>query len=96
MTNAYKADITLNEKDSMQDLLNLEKQLVKTYAFALTEGVSKGFRSTVKQCLNEAEQTQFKVFLLMTELGYAKVESADEQTLSSKKADFSKIKSQLA
>ena len=25
----YKADITLNEKDSLQDMLNLEKSLVK-------------------------------------------------------------------
>ena len=25
----YKADITLNEKDSLQDMLNVEKNLVK-------------------------------------------------------------------
>ena len=41
----YKADITLNEKDSLQDMLNLEKSLVKIYSTAMTEGASKGFRT---------------------------------------------------
>ena len=31
----YKADITLNEKDSLQDMLNLEKALVKIYSTAI-------------------------------------------------------------
>ena len=37
---SYKAEVTLNEKDSILDLLALEKSLVKIYATALTEGVS--------------------------------------------------------
>ena len=44
---SYKADITLNEKDSLQDMLNLEKSLVKIYSTAMTEGVSKGFRTLI-------------------------------------------------
>ena len=96
MTNEYKADITLNEKDSLQDLLNLEKEVVKTYFTAMTEGASKGFRTLVKAHWNESAETQMDVFLLMTELGYAKVESAPEDTLSQEKNKFCKVKSQLA
>ncbi|MBQ9756477.1 MAG: spore coat protein, partial [Clostridia bacterium] len=33
----YKADITLNEKDSLQDMLTLEKSVVKLYSTAITE-----------------------------------------------------------
>ena len=66
----YKADITLNEKDSLQDMLNLEKSLVKIYSTAITEGCSKGFRTLVKEHWNEATEDQLKVFLQMTEHGY--------------------------
>lgn len=96
MTNEYKADITLNEKDSLQDMLNLEKQIVKVYATALTESVSKGFRSVVENHLTAAAQTQFKTFLLMTELGYAEVTSAPETALAEEKNKFFKVKSQLS
>ena len=96
MTHEYKADITLNEKDSLQDLLNLEKTMVKTYSTAMTEGASKGFRTLIKAHWNDSAETQADVFFLMAELGYAKVESAPENVLSEQKNKFSKIKSQLA
>lgn len=96
MTDEYRADITLNEKDSLQDMLNLEKEVVKTYSVAMTEGASKGFRTLIKSHWNESAETQMDVFLLMTELGYAKVESAPENVLSQEKSKFSKVLNQLA
>lgn len=96
MTDEYRADITLNEKDSLQDMLNLEKEVVKTYSAAMTEGASKGFRTLIKSHWNESAETQMNVFLLMTELGYAKVESAPEDVLSQEKSKFSKVLNQLA
>ena len=48
---SYKAEVTLNEKDSLQDMLNLEKSAVKLYSTAMTEGCSKGFRTLVKELL---------------------------------------------
>ena len=92
----YKADITLNEKDTLQDLLNLEKTMVKVYATAITEGCSKGFRTLVKNNLSEQVSDQMDVFLLMTECGHAKVQSATQESLEQEKKDFSKVKSQLA
>lgn len=91
----YKADITLNEKDSLQDMLNLEKSLVKIYSTAITEGVSKGFRTLIREHWNEATDDQIKVFFEMTEHGYYQVESAPEQTLTEQREKFSKVKSQL-
>ena len=92
---AYKADITLNEKDSLQDMLNLEKSLVKIYSTAMTEGVSNGFRTLVREHWNEATDDQIKVFFEMTEHGYYKVESAPEKTLEEQKEKFKKVKDQL-
>ena len=92
----YKADITLNEKDSIQDMLNLEKSLVKIYATAITEGCSKGFRTQVKENLNGAVEDQMNVFLQMTEHGYYQVESAPEQALMQNKEKFCEVRSQLS
>ena len=92
----YKADITLNEKDSLQDALNIEKALVKIYATAITEGVSKGFRTLVKDNLSGVIDDQIEVFFMMTEHGYYQVESAMESELDEQKKKFNKVKNQLA
>lgn len=92
----YKAEITLNEKDSLQDMLNLEKSLVKIYSTAMTEGCSNGFRTLIKDHWNQATDDQMEVFLQMTEHGYYQVESAPEQILSEHKEKFCKVKNQLS
>ena len=91
----YKADMTLNEKDSLQDMLNLEKSLVKIYSTAMTEGCSKGFRTLIKNHWGQATDDQIKVFFEMTEHGYYQVESAPETMLSEQKNKFMKVKNQL-
>ena len=92
----YKAEITLNEKDSLQDMLNLEKSLVKIYSTAMTEGCSNGFRTLIKDHWNQATDDQMEVFLQMTEHGYYQVESAPEQILSEHKEKYCKVKNQLS
>ena len=93
--NNYKSEITLNEKDSLQDMLNVEKAMVKLYSTALTEGCSKGFRTLVKENFSATIEDQFKVFAMMTEQGYYQVESAPEEALKEQRENFSSIKSQL-
>ena len=39
-----KSDVTLNERDSLQDILESEKQLMGLYATALFEGSTKAVR----------------------------------------------------
>ena len=91
----YKSDVTLNEKDSLQDMLNLEKNMVKVYSTIMTEGVSKGFRTTVKSHWNETVEDQAEVYFMMTDKGYTEVQSAPETALSKEKNKFMKVKSQL-
>ena len=91
----YKSDVTLNEKDSLQDMLNLEKNMVKVYSTIMTEGVSKEFRTTVKNHWNETVEDQAEVYFMMTDKGYTEVQSAPETALSKEKNKFMKVKSQL-
>ena len=92
----YKAEVTLNEKDSLQDMLNMEKNMVKLYGTAITEGCSKGFRQLVKSHWSQTVEDQMDVFLLMTELDYCRVETAPKDQLDKQKQVFSKVKGQLS
>lgn len=92
----YKADITLNEKDSLIDMLNAEKNLVKVYSTAMTEGCSKGFRQVVHEHWGECAQDQMNVFLQMTEHGYYQVESAPEQAIEEQKQKFCQVAKELS
>lgn len=93
---SYKAEVTLNEQDSLQDMLNLEKTMVKVYSTAITEGASKGFRDLVKNNLMDTVSDQMLVFLTMTDKGYYQVQSAKESILKQEKDKFAKVQSQLS
>ncbi len=92
----YKADTTLNEKDSLQDMLILEKDLVKIYATAIAEGASNGFRTVIKQNLDQATHAQLDVFMNMCERDYYRVEAAPEEELKAQREKFAPVKSQLS
>ncbi len=92
----YKADTTLNEKDSLQDMLIIEKDLVKIYATAITEGASNGFRTVIKDNFLDATHDQLDVFMNMCEHDYYRVESATEDQLKAQREKFECVKSQLS
>lgn len=91
----FKADITLNEEDSLNDLLLEEKALVKLYATMITESVSKGVRETVKKHLKEAIDDQISVFFLLTELDYERVEAAKDEQVISARVAFARAKKEV-
>ena len=92
----YKADITLNERDSLIDVLNAEKALMKLYTTALTEGCSEGFRRLIKEHLSQTTDDQLKVFLQLTENGYFRVHSAPEEELAKLREQYDKVRYQLS
>ena len=91
----FKKDYTLNEEDTLNDLLALEKSLVKLYSTAITESVSKGTRTLIIKHLKEVIEEQIKVFFLLTELDYERVESALEEQKISVRVNFSKAKKEI-
>ena len=92
----YKRETALNEKDSLQDMLNLEKEIVKIYATALTEGSGKTFRTLIKNGFISSSQDQFEVFKTMSDQGYYEVAPADKSVIDKEKAKFKKVKESLA
>ena len=92
----YKAEVTLNERDSLIDMLTTEKMLVKLYATALTEGVSKGFRKSVEKYIDKVAYTQAQVFFMLTERNYERVHTADSVQTQELKEKFSEVKHQLS
>lgn len=94
--NGYKAEITLNEKDSLTDILIMEKELVKQYATAITEGASRGYRSVVKNNMETAVQDQFSVFTVMNKQGLYEVQPADKTIMDKQKQTFCEELSQLS
>ena len=91
----YKAQTTLNEKDSLQDMLILEKTMAKIYATALTEGASEKYRSVIKNHFNGIIDDQTEVFNKMTEMGYYEVKEAPTDMKKEQKEKFKQVKNQL-
>ena len=54
-----KREITLNEKDSLKDLLLLEKALLGQYTDVLTKVIRKEFRERVLDLIKETAQEVF-------------------------------------
>ena len=91
-----KQQIQLNEKDSLQDMLNLEKEIVKLYSTALTEGNGSKFRTMVKNHLVDSANDQFEVFTQMAENNYYEVKPADKAVIDEQKANFKQVLAQLS
>ena len=86
----YKDKTQLNERDTLMDVLNLEKEIVKMYSTCLTEGDSKGFRQTVKNLFTESAQDQYEVFKLLKDNGYCQLEEADQNKMKQLKEQSEK------
>lgn len=91
-----KKDIALNEKDSLQDLLEAEKLLLSYYHDAVIEGSCKPFRKEIFKNYSLCAETQFSVFEQMLARGYYEVQPAEKQMIENKKNVFSKVQKQIA
>jgi spore coat protein CotF len=90
-----KSDITLNEQDSLQDMLNGEKQLLGLYATALFEGSTKSIRKKFADHLAAVATDQYTLYLQLTERGYYTVKPALKVAIDEANDKFKKQKSAL-
>lgn len=91
-----KQETTLNEKDALQDMLDIEKLLMTYYSAALTEGSCKSFRKEVLKNYTSSLDTQFSVFEQMLSRGYYEVQPAEKILIDQKTDTFSKVQKQIA
>ncbi|MDE7158728.1 MAG: spore coat protein [Clostridiales bacterium] len=91
-----KQDVSLNEKDALQDLLEAEKILLSYYHDAIVEGSCKPFRKEIFKNYTSSAETQFTVFEQMLARGYYDVQPAEKAMIDKKKEAFAKANKQIA
>mgnify|MGYP001317448311 CR=1 FL=1 len=79
---------TFKEKDLLQDMLVLEKDIVKYYGSYLVEASCPKLRDTINQNLQDSANDQFSVFNAMQSRGYYPVKDAPEQEVAQAKDKF--------
>lgn len=92
---AEKRKTTLNEQDSLQDMLECEKQLMGLYATAVCEGSDKRLRKELMKFYGGCSENQFTVFEEMLTRGYYEVQPVQKQQLDDKIDRFKKTEKQL-
>ncbi len=91
-----KSEVTLNERDSLQDMLDCEKQLMDLYGEALKEGSGKALRKELAKHYMSCADGQFSVFEEMRARGYYRVQPAQKQQLDAGMEEFRRVEKQLA
>ncbi len=90
-----KKDITLSEKDALQDMLDIEKLLMNYYNAALTEGSCKPFRKEILKNFTSHAETQFTIFEQMLSRGYYELQPAEQKTVDEKSETYKKVLKQI-
>ncbi|MCD8373380.1 MAG: spore coat protein [Clostridia bacterium] len=85
-----KSDITLCEKDALQDMLDSEKALISLYATALYEGSGKNIRKNFADNLNAVAENQYTLFQQMSARGYYEVPPAKKDMIDQANETFKK------
>lgn len=90
-----KMDCTLNEKDTLQDMLEAEKQLMSLYTTALFEGSTKSIRKNFSANLLGVAENQYSIFTQMQSRGYYEPQPAQKNMIDEATDTYKKQKSTL-
>lgn len=90
-----KMEITLNERDTLSDMLLFEKQLMGFYSLAVAEAGSKELRRDLIKKYADLADGQFDVYEQMRTRGYYEVQPATREEIGRKKETFQKTEKQL-
>ncbi len=90
-----KSDVTLNEKDALQDMLESEKQLMTIYTTALFEGSTKTIRKNFSTNLMGVAENQYSLFTQMSSRGYYQPQPANKNMIDTANQTYKKQKNQL-
>ena len=90
-----KMDTTLNEKDTLQDMLEAEKQLMSLYTTALFEGSTKSVRKNFSTNLLGVADNQYCIFSQMQSRGYYEPQPAKKNMIDQANDTYKKQKKSL-
>ena len=86
----------MTEKDMLQDILVLEKDLIKTYASFITEASCENLRNVLTKNFKDTAGDQFQVFYSMTSRDMYPVKEAPAPEVAQAKKKFTDINNQLS
>lgn len=85
----------MNDRDFINDILTQEKYLTFGYNTGLNEMQNPQLHQTIQQILNDAHQSQLKLFDLMFQKGWYKMKTAEQQEISQAYTQFNNYKTQF-
>lgn len=85
----------LNEKDTLQDLLTQEKEIIKLYGTFISEGSTNEIRKLMQENLLATAADQFKIFEDMKKRKYYNAKAAKSEDITEAKKMFAKIETEL-
>lgn len=83
---------TLNERDSLVDLLSSEKKLMSLYSYAISESEGKGLRKELCSLFECASGREYETYALMENRGYTPKEEVQEDSIEKVRETYAKIK----
>jgi len=89
------ANITLNEKDMMTDLLATEKQVITAYSTGITETSCQNLRNTLVNNFKNVQDVQYKVFDAMKQKGWYQTKDAPDQEVQQLKDRSNQLAGEL-
>ncbi len=88
MDNPLQNNVTLSEKDMMDDALSSQKFITENYNNFANECSSTAVKTEFMNILNEEHTIQHDVFLEMQKRGWYPVEAADQNKINQAKQKF--------
>jgi spore coat protein CotF len=85
----------MGEKEILSDLLNTEKQIIGSYATAISESTCANMRQVLMKNAQETIEDQFSLFNVLINKGYYQAKDAPEQDVQQAKQKFQQVQSQL-
>ncbi len=90
-----KMDCTLNEKDTLLDMLDAEKHLMTLYTTALFEGSTKTVRKNFSTNLLGVAENQYNIFTQLSSRGYVTPQPANKNMIDTATDSYKKQKKTL-
>lgn len=85
----------MGEKEILFDILNSEKELIKTYSTAVTESSCANMRQVLMNNFKQCAEDQFNVYNAMRDKGYYQGKDAQDKDVQQAKQKYQQLQSQL-
>lgn len=95
MNSNVQPNVSLNDKERMEDLLAQEKYLISAYSTFIPEASCPNLRQVLTTNFNDCAQNQFQVYDKMSQLGWYPGKEAPQNEVDAARQKFQQMKQQL-